>query len=50
VALLLDSAHLSTITDHAPSGHATQESVIERFRRWLKHDTYTVDGWFLPVA
>ncbi len=21
-----------------------------RFRRWLKHDAQTVDGWFLPVA
>jgi hypothetical protein len=24
--------------------------VIARFRRWLKHDAHTVDGWFLPVA
>ena len=43
-------AHLSTIADHAPSGGADQESVIVRFRRWLKHDAHTVDGWFLPVA
>ncbi len=43
-------AHLSTIADHAPSGAADQESVIARFRRWLKHDAHTVDGWFLPVA
>jgi hypothetical protein len=43
-------AHLSTIADHAPSGPADQESVIARFRRWLKHDAHTVDGWFLPVA
>src|SRR5713226_6192262 len=43
-------AHLSTIADHAPSNGAKQESVIERFRRWLKHDAHTVDGWFLPVA
>ncbi len=43
-------AHLSTIADHAPSGAATQESVIARFRRWLKHDAHTLDGWFLPVA
>jgi hypothetical protein len=43
-------AHLSTIADHAPSGQAKQESLIERFRRWLKHDAHTVDGWFLPVA
>ena len=43
-------AHLATIADHAPSGGADQESVIARFRRWLKHDGHTVDGWFLPVA
>jgi Transposase DDE domain len=43
-------AHLSTIADQAPSNGAKQESVIDRFRRWLKHDAQTVDGWFLPVA
>jgi hypothetical protein len=43
-------AHLATIADHAPSGRADQESVIARFRRWLKHDAQTVDGWLLPVA
>jgi hypothetical protein len=43
-------AHLSTIADHAPSNGAKQESVIERFRRFLKHDAQTIDGWFLPVA
>jgi hypothetical protein len=43
-------AHLSTIADHAPSEGAKQESVIDRFRRWLKHDRQTLDGWFLPVA
>ncbi len=43
-------AHLSTIADHAPSNGADQESVIARFRRWLKHDAHTVEGWFLPVA
>ena len=43
-------AQLSTIADHAPSHGADQESVITRFRRWLKHDATTVDGWFLPVA
>ncbi len=43
-------AHLSTIADHAPSGTASQESLIARFRRWLKHDAHTLDGWFLPVA
>ena len=43
-------AHLSAIADHAPSGGADQESVIARFRRWLKHDAHTLDGWYLPVA
>ena len=43
-------AHLSTIADHAPAHGADQESLITRFRRWLKHDTTTIDGWFLPVA
>ncbi len=43
-------AHLSTIADHAPSGGADQESLIIRFRRWLKHDDHTINGWFLPVA
>jgi hypothetical protein len=43
-------AHLSSIADHAPAHGADQESVITRFRRWLKHDGQTQDGWFLPVA
>src|SRR6266498_37899 len=43
-------AHLPTIADHAPSHGAKQESVIDRFRRWLKHNAQTLDGWFLPVA
>jgi hypothetical protein len=43
-------AHLTTIADHAPSGGADQASVGTRFRRWLKHDANTLDGWFLPVA
>ena len=43
-------AQRSTIADQAPSHGADQESVITRFRRWLKHDATTVDGWFLPVA
>jgi hypothetical protein len=43
-------AHLPTIADHAPSGGARQESLIKRFRRFLQHDSHTLDGWFLPVA
>jgi hypothetical protein len=31
-------AHFSIIADHAPSTGAKQESLIERFRRFLKHD------------
>jgi hypothetical protein len=43
-------AQLSAIADHAPAHGADQESVITRFRRWLKHDGHSIDGWFLPVA
>jgi hypothetical protein len=43
-------AHLSSIADHAPSHGTDQESLIIRFRRWLKHDKTTLQGWFLPVA
>jgi len=43
-------AHLATIAAHAPSSGADQESVMARFRRWLKHDAHTIEGWFLPVA
>ncbi len=43
-------AHLSSIADHAPSHGAGQESVITRFRRWLKNEKTTITGWFLPVA
>jgi len=43
-------AHLSSIADHAPSNGADQESVIARFRRWLKHSGHTHESWFVPVA
>jgi len=43
-------AHLSSIADHAPSHGADQESLITRFRRFLKNDKTTIKGWFLPVA
>src|SRR3712207_4281926 len=43
-------AHRFSIADHAPTGGADQERLITRFRRWLKHDTTTTKGWFLPVA
>jgi DDE family transposase len=43
-------AHLSSIADHAPSNGAKQESLIERFRRFLKNERQTSDAWMLPVA
>lgn len=43
-------AHLPTIADHALAGTARQESLIKRFRRWLEHDTHTIDRWFSPIA
>lgn len=43
-------AHLSLIADHAPSHGADQESLITRFRRFLKNDKITIKAWFLPVA
>jgi hypothetical protein len=43
-------AHLSTIADHAPSNGADQESLITRFRRYLKNESITIKGSFLPVA
>jgi hypothetical protein len=43
-------AHLPACADHAPSNGAQQESLVERFRRFVKNDRHTIDGWFLPVA
>lgn len=43
-------SHLSSIADHAPSHGTDQESLITRFRRFLKHDGQTIKAWFLPVA
>lgn len=43
-------AHLPACADHAPSNRAKQESVIERFRRFLKNDRHSIDGWFSPIA
>ena len=43
-------AQLSAIADHAPSEGAKHGRVIDRFRRWLKHDRHIPDGWSLPVA
>ena len=43
-------AQLSSIADQAPAPAATQESLIMRFRRWLKHDRHTLTEWYLPFA
>ena len=43
-------AHLPACADHAPSNRAKQESVIERFRRFVKNDRHTIEGWFSPLA
>jgi len=43
-------AHLPVCADYAPCNHTKQQSVIERFRRFLKNDRHTIDGWFSPVA
>jgi len=44
------SSQLGAIAEHAPSASATQESIVRRFSRFLKHDRQTIDCWFLPVA
>jgi hypothetical protein len=44
------SSQLPALAQHAPSDAATQESIVRRFTRFLKHDRQTIDGWFLPVA
>lgn len=43
-------AHLPACADHAPSNRAKQQSLIERFRRFLKNDRHPIAGWFSPVA
>jgi hypothetical protein len=43
-------SHLPAIADHAPSHGADQESIIARFRRFLKNERQTATVWFLPVA
>jgi hypothetical protein len=43
-------AQLATSADHVPSGAADQERVIARFRRWLKQDAHTLEGWCLSAA
>jgi hypothetical protein len=41
---------LPKVVEQTPGGRATDESVVMRFRRWLKHDEVSYDRWMLPVA
>lgn len=43
-------AQLPKIVEHTPGGVACDESVVVRFRRFLKHDEMTMERWMLPVA
>jgi hypothetical protein len=38
------------IADHVAIRGRKTESLISRFRRWVKHDTITLDGYWLPFA
>lgn len=38
------------IADHVPLRGRKTESLISRFRRWVKHDTITLDDYWLPIA
>lgn len=41
---------LPKVVEHTPGGRANDESVVMRFRRFLKHDQVSYDRWMLPVA
>jgi len=41
---------LPKVVEQTPGGRAADESVVMRFRRWLKHDNVTYQRWMLPVA
>ena len=41
---------LPKVVEHTPGGRAADESVVMRFRRWLKHADVTYERWMLPVA
>ncbi|HEU5012298.1 MAG TPA: transposase [Roseiflexaceae bacterium] len=43
-------AQLPKIVEHTPGGRACDESVVMRFRRFLKHDETTYERWMLPIA
>src|SRR5919112_3321717 len=38
------------IADHVPIRGCKNESVITRFRRWVKHDAITPEALWLPFA
>src|SRR4051794_36498 len=38
------------IAEHVPIRGRKTESLIGRFRRWVKHDTITLDDYWLPFA
>src|SRR5436309_9536361 len=38
------------IADHAPIRGCKNESLITRFRRWVKHDAITLEAVWLPFA
>jgi len=42
--------HFAQIADHAPIRGRTNESVISRLRRWVKHDANTPEAMWLPFA
>lgn len=41
---------LPKVVEHTPGGRACDESVVMRFRRWLKHEDVSYERWMLPVA
>lgn len=43
-------AQLPKVVEQTPGGRAADDSVVMRFRRWLKHDDVTLERWMLPVA
>jgi hypothetical protein len=41
---------LPKVVEHTPGGRASDESVVMRFRRFLKHEQVSYQQWMLPVA
>src|SRR5215207_7405524 len=42
--------HFAQIADHVPLAGRKTESLVGRFRRWVKHDIITLDDYWLPFA